>query len=368
MGVRVGVAEAEPVKGRHRRARTVAVTGVVVLAAGAATAAALGFGGADPAPTAAGDLPPETATVTRETMQDTAEEAGDLGFGHPDTLPGWLPGVITRMPLAGQVVGRGQVVYRVGEQPVVLMTGPVAAYRDLATGSVGADVRELETNLHALGYNGFTVDDRYSATTAAAVRRWQADLGVPRTGRVELGRVLFAAGPIRVDAVATGVNQPTGGGQPVLTYTGTGHSVTVRLDVTEQRLARVGVPVTIRLPDGTTTPGRIERVATVVDQQSSGDGSAETKIEAIVSLRDPAAARGIEAAVVTVVFTAAERPDVLTVPVAALVALAEGGYGVEVVDGNTTRYIRVRTGLFAQGRVEVTGDGLAAGMTVGMPR
>ena len=77
---------------------------------------------------------------------------------------------------------------------------------------------------------------------------------------------------------------------------------------------------------------------------------------------------GIEAAVVTMVFTAAERKDVLTVPVAALVALAEGGYGVEVVDADTTHYIKVAPGLFSQGRVEVTGDGLQGGMTVGMPQ
>ena len=57
----------------------------------------------------------------------------------------------------------------------------------------------------------------------------------------------------------------------------------------------------------------------------------------------------------------------LTVPVAALLALAEGGYGVEVVDGSTSHYVAVETGLFAGGRVEVSGDGLAEGMTVGMP-
>jgi len=55
------------------------------------------------------------------------------------------------------------------------------------------------------------------------------------------------------------------------------------------------------------------------------------------------------------VFTAAEHKDVLTVPIAALVALAEGGYGVEVVDGSTSHYVRVETGLFASGRVEVSG-------------
>jgi hypothetical protein len=58
---------------------------------------------------------------------------------------------------------------------------------------------------------------------------------------------------------------------------------------------------------------------------------------------------------------------VLTVPVAALLALAEGGYGVQVVTGTATRIVAVRTGLFAAGRVEVSGDGLTEGMTVGMP-
>jgi multidrug efflux pump subunit AcrA (membrane-fusion protein) len=90
-------------------------------------------------------------------------------------------------------------------------------------------------------------------------------------------------------------------------------------------------------------------------------------INVVVSLSDPTAADGVEAAFVTVVFTAEERKHVLTVPIAALVALAEGGYGVEVVEGTTTHYVRVQTGLFANGRVEISGDGLREGMTVGMP-
>ena len=49
-------------------------------------------------------------------------------------------------------------------------------------------------------------------------------------------------------------------------------------------------------------------------------------------------------------------------------ALAGGGYGVEVVDGSTTHYVKVTTGLYADGRVEITGDGLVEGTTVGMPR
>jgi peptidoglycan hydrolase-like protein with peptidoglycan-binding domain len=225
----------------------------------------------------------------------------------------------------------------------------------------------LEDNLTTLGYTGFTVDDTYSAGTATAVRRWQKDLGLAQTGQVELGRVLFASGAIRIDSVTAGVNESTGDDREVLRYTGTARLVTVRLSVSKQRLAHKDVAVQVQLPDGTKVAGSVDRVYTVIEQGPT-DSPPQTQLEALVSLADPAAGAGIEAAVVTVVFSAGDRRDVLSVPVAALVALADGGYGVEVVDGSTTRYLRVQTGLFANGRVEVTGDGLREGMTVGMPQ
>jgi peptidoglycan hydrolase-like protein with peptidoglycan-binding domain len=352
----------------RRRGRAVAAAGAVVLAAGAATVAAVGFGGSDTGTPTTADLPPETAQVSRQTMLDTDEVPGDLGYGLRTILAGRIPGVITKMPLAGDIINRGQPIYRVDNAPVVLMYGAVAAYRPLAPGTTGADVRQLEANLTALGYHGFTVDDTYSASTATAVKQWQEDLGLTETGQIELGRVLFAPGKIRIDTVTAGVNQSTGHEEEVLQYTGTGRQVTVQLEVSKQRLARKGVAVQIQMPDGKKVAGRVERVYTVIEQSSSPDSPPETRIEAIVSLADPRAAAGVEAAVVNVVFTAAERKDVLTVPVAALVALAEGGYGLEVVEGSTTHYITVETGLFAGGRVEITGDGLREGMTVGMPR
>ena len=57
----------------------------------------------------------------------------------------------------------------------------------------------------------------------------------------------------------------------------------------------------------------------------------------------------------------------LTVPVAALVALPGGGYGVQVVTGAATRYVPVQLGMFGGGRVQVTGNGIAAGTRVGVP-
>ncbi|GAA1282139.1 peptidoglycan-binding protein [Planotetraspora silvatica] len=354
--------------GARRRGRAAAVAGTVVLTAGAATAAAVGFGGDGTDTPTMADLPPATAQVTRQTMLDTDEVPGDLGYGATTTLAGRIAGVVTEVPLPGDVIRRGRPIYRVDDRPVVLMYGAVAAYRTLGPGAVGTDVRQLEDNLRALGYGGFTVDKTYTALTAAAVRRWQKDLGLPRTGQVEQGRVLFAPSTIRVDAVTAGVNQSTGDGQEVLRYTGTGRQVTARLAVSGQRLARKGIKVQVQMPDGKKVTGHVERVYSVVEQPADAGSEAETWIETVVSLNDPKAAVGIEAAVVTVVFTAAEREDVLAVPVAALVALAEGGYGVEVVEGSATHYIEVETGLFANGQVEITGDGLKEGMTVGVPR
>jgi membrane fusion protein, multidrug efflux system len=70
---------------------------------------------------------------------------------------------------------------------------------------------------------------------------------------------------------------------------------------------------------------------------------------------------------VTVTLTASSASDVLAVPVAALLALAEGGYGLEVVQDGVGRVVAVQTGVFADGKVEVSGDGVVEGAVVGVP-
>ncbi|AJT65910.1 hypothetical protein T261_4256 [Streptomyces lydicus] len=55
-------------------------------------------------------------------------------------------------------------------------------------------------------------------------------------------------------------------------------------------------------------------------------------------------------------------------PVNALLALPGGGFGVQVVEGGRAREVRVKLGMFGQGRVEITGGGLKPGMKVGVPK
>jgi peptidoglycan hydrolase-like protein with peptidoglycan-binding domain len=356
---------------RRRRPGTgLAAGAVVVLAAGAVAVGVAASGDAEE-PAGTGALPPATATVTRQTLVDRETKTGELGYGPPHALATRYDGTLTWLPDTGRTVARGKALYRVDDEPVVLLHGSLPAYRILRPGVSGRDVAQFERNLAELGYTGFTVDDDYTSATADAVRRWQDDLGVPETGQVEPGRIVYAAGTVRVASHGAEVGDVVAAGRTVLSITGTTPLITCTLDVADQRLAREGATVTITLPDGARTTGRITDVEQVVRTSPGAAGQdpvTETTIEVTVTGDDPAALTGFAQAAVDVGFVAAERADVLTVPVAALLALAEGGYGLQVVDDSGTRVIAVRTGLFAAGRVEVSGDGVVAGLTVGMPR
>jgi peptidoglycan hydrolase-like protein with peptidoglycan-binding domain len=249
-----------------------------------------------------------------------------------------------------------------------LMYGTMPAYRTLGPGDDGADVEQLERNLDALGYTGFDVDEDFTEATADAVREWQEKLGLAETGRVDLGRVVFAPGAVRVDTVTAGLGAPAAPGLAVLDYTGTARLVTAELELSDQTLVTEGARVSVTLPDGTRVAGKVDEVDTVIEPAADQNTEPETKLEAVISLVDQSAARDLMAAAVDVAFTASERKDVLTVPVTALVALAEGGYGVEVVESSGTRYVPVSTGLFSGGRVEVEGVGIDEGTRVGVPK
>jgi multidrug efflux system membrane fusion protein len=346
------------------------LTAVVVLAAGGAMSAFLVNRG-DPSQAAgqtAQALPVNTAKVTQQSLKDTETEDGELGFGTTSTAVSRSAGTITSLPNSGQELHRGNTVYSVDNKPTTLLYGALPSYRRLANGSEGADVRQLEQNLHALGYTGFTVDDDYTSSTAEAVEEWQEDLGLDETGVVELGAVLYAPARIRIHSVQAQDGAPLGPNQPVLTYTGTTKAVTVQLDAADQRLAKVKAKVTCTLPDGKTVSGVIEKVSTVIIPATDPAKDPETKIEIVVAIDNQKAVAAWALAAVDVTLTASERKNVLTVPVAALVALREGGFGVEVTDGTSSHYVPVKTGLFANGQVEISGAGIKAGTTVGVPK
>ncbi|WP_432978994.1 peptidoglycan-binding protein [Dactylosporangium sp. CA-233914] len=330
-------------------------------------AAVAGFGLPDQGTSGSGThstLPPKTAKVSRQTLVDTQDEDGKLGHGDSRTLNGRGPGTLTEVPAAGSTVQRGQALYRTDDTPVVLLYGTMPSYRNLAVGDEGPDVKQLEENLAALGYTGFTVDDEYTSSTASAVKKWQDDLGLTKTGTVEAGRVVYAIGAIRVEEHKAEAGDPSGGA--ILAYTSTTPVVTIDLDTSDQRLAKSGNAVTVKLPDGRGVAAKITQVRTVI-QPAQGNEPAATKYRLTITPDDVQAFDGLDQMTVTVTFTAGKRENVLAVPVQALLALAEDGYGVQVVNNGATRVVAVQLGLFAAGKVEITGDGIDAGTVVGMP-
>ncbi|GAA2112100.1 peptidoglycan-binding protein [Actinomadura alba] len=344
-----------------KRAAFLSVAGVVVI--GGAGLATAGLGGGGGAPVAHSSLPPATASIERTTLVETQTVGGTLGYGTTSTATsGGGGGVLTWLPGPGSVISRGRAAYRVDNKPVPLLYGSLPLYRTLSTGTEGPDVKQFERNLRALGYTGFTVDDTYSSATGAAVKRWQDDLGIAETGRVAPGSVLIAPREIRVAERKANVGDRAGG--PVFTYTGTTRVVSVDLDVKYQKLAKKGAEVSIELTEGETTKGTITKIGKVAEE---GQGEDPTTIEVTIAVRRQRALGTYDKAPVDVHLTANRKPNVLAVPIGALVAQPGGGYGVQVVSGGNVRTVRVETGLFTEGQVEISGAGLSEGMKVGVP-
>jgi hypothetical protein len=286
----------------------------------------------------AGDI---TAGVTRRTLSESSTVDGTLGYGATLELYDRLGGTFTWLPSVGAVIGRGGTLWRIDDEPVVLMYGSVPAYRALEQGvSNGPDVTELNENLIDLGfdpYGAIADDESFGEATTAAVKRWQKANGLPETGEVELGRVVFAPGARRVTEVKvtlgqdppgatapteTGKHQSTpsrkkktpakgkpakaapkkkaakenpakeeptkdspakdspsnepgaSAGEVALTSTSTQQLVQLKVKPEQQRLARLGETVAVQLPGGGEARGRITQVGTVASE-STGAGAEE---------------------------------------------------------------------------------------------
>ena len=161
--------------------------------------------------------------------------------------------------------------------------------------------------------------------------------------------------------------------------TSTTQVVDANIKLSDQKLAVAGTAVTIKLPDAKKTAGKITSVGTPTEKSSgsgsgsgAGSGSGESKERVIpitVTLTDASATTNFQEVSVTVDLPSEKRTGVLSVPVGALLALSADQYGVEIVEaGGTTRKVPVAIGLFAGGRVEVSGEGLSEGQRVVVPQ
>lgn len=310
--------------------------------------------------------PVTTAAIAKTDLSEQEDTDGTLGFGAETDLTGRKPGTITALPALGTEITQGKQVYGVDATPVTLFYGMLPFYRDLSAGVPdGPDVEELEKNLKDLGYTGFgTPDNKFTAATATALKQWQKAQGLPQTGTFTPGDVELATGPIRVSTVTGSLGGPAAG--PVVKTTGTSKIVEVKLDAAKQNLAKVGDVVKIDV-NGATGTGKVVDVGRVAvpDKDATGQPNGKVVITVRIMLDDPNLGGGLDSVPATVHFVKDVHKGVLVVPVGALLALAEGGYAVEVEDQSGQRHlVPVKTGLFSGGRVEISGPGLAPGTMV----
>jgi peptidoglycan hydrolase-like protein with peptidoglycan-binding domain len=347
----------------RRARRTVAITAAIGLCAAAVGVAVVGTAshGGDPAAAATEDAAVATVKVERRDLVETDSVDGELGYGDERAVPGSAQGTVTAIAPAGAVVQRGQTLYEVDGVAVPLFYGARPFWRTLDTSADdGEDIRELEENLVALGYgdDGLVVDTEFDSATRRAVKRWQDALGRDDTGVVQASDVVVQADAVRVVSDEVAVGDSAQPGTAVVKVTGTTRIVTMSIDVAQRPFVHGGDAVEVELPDGTRTAGKIAIVGSVATAEQSDDpnGDSTPKIKVAITVDDAKAIGDLDEAPVVVYVTRAATKNATAVPVRALLALAEGGYAVEVRHGNASDLVAVETGAFADGWVEVRGD------------
>jgi hypothetical protein len=244
-----------------------------------------------------------------------------------------------------------------------VLYGTIPMYRDLGPGvSDGRDVRQLEGNLEALGYDPGTVDDHWTAATTDAVVDFQGDRDLTQSGTIARVQVVVSDGPARVGQHSAEVGAPARAGAPVTELTSTTPVVTAKLDAGLAAEVHAGDAVRVTLADGSEVGGRVTSVGTVA---TAGENGASPTVELRVALNRGRHGR-LDGAPVSVSLETGRTKDALAVPVTALVATAPGRYAVELA--GSRRLVGVSLGAFADDWVQVTGSGLAPGTRVVVPR
>lgn len=312
----------------------------------------------------------QTVRVTRTDLADVATFDASVDYGQQWTLVTAVNGIVTWRPTIGSIIEPGNQLIRVADQPLFLVLGKMPMYRTIsrvAGGSseqlTGQDVQQLQEFLSAAGFDSsgdLRTDGVFDQQTELAIKEWQLKTGLPVTGVVDSSQIVFSPTAIRISA-APRVGQVFDG----LTVTAATASLTIDVDNDERDLVTPGTAVEVHLSGGTTLAGRIDKLTPAGNgtDGSGADGSSMWRASITVKGKSVSTRKGVK---VTVTKVYAARA--LVVPVGALLAPADGGFAVEVLDGTATRLVRVKIGDVAvDGMIDITGD-LDEGEEVVIPK
>ena len=286
---------------------------------------------------------PRTATVQRTDLTETLTESGQLGVRRPAGR-GVLPDRDRHVAAHRSARWSRRVSRSTASTPTRCSgsTAKVPAWRDLGPDVTnGRDVLQLERALSDLGYADdldMEVDGDWTWVTTIAVERWQEDHGLeedgdaaPRPGRLHRRRRPGGvrggrgghAGAAR-HGRAAGRATPSGRSRSPSTRRSSGWRRSTRPSSSSSPTARPPAAGSAR---SSTSRRRGDRRSPSTSRSTVAGPEAKRK----------AVGKQLDGTSVQVGFAHTVAEDVLAVPVTALVALVDGGYGVEKVgaDGST---------------------------------
>lgn len=313
--------------------------------------------------------PRSTAVVQRRDIVETTSLAGTLTYANSRSVRAGAGGVVTGLPDVGAIVEPGQPLLFVDGRPVVLLPGVLPMWRNLSVSSEdGPDVTVLERAMIELGItdeSSLTVDEEFTSVTAAAVRDLRELVGLSDGERMMVGDVVYLSGAVRVAGVSVAVGERVQAGMSVLTVTAPERVVTVDLAASDQGVVAEGETVEVELPDGSVIQGTVTYVARVAEARTTSGQAATTSYVIPVEITLASGGEAFDQASVLIAVTSVIATGVLAVPVEALLALAEGGYALEVLQptGSTT-LVAVTIGEFSRGWVAVAGESITEGLEV----
>lgn len=250
------------------------LAGACVLVAATVTGGVVASSSATHATVAEQESSVNTAKVKEGKLSAMVSMYGTLTYrarpdGRPYSVTNQARGTYTKLPDDGDKVACGDVLYRVDDNPVLLLCGTLAAYRDLQVGEVGNDVRELNQNLHKLGFDaaaGVAVnpdDTNFTGQTRKALEALQRDKGIPVTGKLAIDGVVFLPESVRVAKVTADPGGPAQPGAQVMSATSDTLEVQVNFDPSQQGEVKQGDRTRITLPGHVSVTGKVDRLGTV---------------------------------------------------------------------------------------------------------
>ena len=253
--------------------------------------------------------------------------------------------------------------------------------------NTGADVRQLEENLAALGFLNRAPGNTFNEATRAAIRAWQRSLGVDETGVFRANSVVVAdlhTLVVEANPQASGLETTAGialttefettpptirvaevtsrlGDQNVSPGSFTGAQLVAEAGLTaaQANTLTVGTPVNIALPNSVEASAEVSEVHPgFVDANGT-----MVPARAVVELS------GIDAPLGAIRITAqtGTGPQGLIVPASAILAAPDGGYAVDVWTGSAIERVSVDIVAVADAQVLLSGD-IEAGMEVVLAR